>query len=73
MLCSRVTSADGGSGRARFPVYAFTNISRSAKTVFASPDLGLREPRGIEALTARIGACPSTILFFDDLPNSPDG
>ena len=43
--------------------------------VFASPDLGLRKPdrAAFEAVTAKIGVSPSSILFFDDLRENVAG
>ena len=43
--------------------------------IFASPDLGLRKPdrAAFEAVTARIGAFPSSILFFDDISENVAG
>ena len=43
--------------------------------VFASRELGLRKPdrEAFEAVTAKIGASPSSILFFDDIPENVAG
>jgi putative hydrolase of the HAD superfamily len=55
--------------------HRYPDIRRTFREVFSSAEMGLRKPErpAFEAVVDRMGMEPSSILFFDDMPQNVEG